>query len=543
MVEYSQNRESAHGSFTKVLVAGSVATGCISLLTQVITGASYPVIVASLALIILPQTFLVLLSEGDENDWLLLGTLITSAMTVFYLFAFQFPELVGTDAPSHYSRVATLLEEHHYDLREARGASFEYPHLYYLFAILQVVSATDLNSLTVWLAPAINVVAILFLYLLARSLLGRKIGYLTALLYTFEYFTFYFGFEFRTQPYSMLFLLGLLHLLLSGRQQQLASTTAILLLMASLVTSHLVTATQGVVLLLLLSFSAVLLRVWKRPKNQRLFGTTSVLALVLLLAYMSQMAPTLESTLPYVTGRLTEVFSGVYALSGNLQGLAVAGYLPIVAIVQWTTRLLFVGAFIWFSISSLKRPTLGKLFIALSTVYFGCLLLIDSVSTGFLSPGRWGMYFNIGYTMVLAWGLTHVTNFFNRVGERMTLAIFLGLAVTAYAIGNVSKLPTWLIGTTSGPTFEFSFDKEAMLASSRFESLLPQDTQLLVCGNSFADWVLRSAGLATVVDVHEPTLCSFTAYGSRLLQENTKDKPKSSKLYLSGDIELFGPQQ
>jgi len=427
------------------LSAEAVVVGHSAPLILLVVGVTFSTLPVLLLILVAPLT-------SSKHMYVTLGLLTASSLFPRYAFALTNPFLAGTDAPYHYFFANELAHGHWPSGHQIQDAL---PMLYWVYGGVALTSHVPLELLATWVHPMLNVATVPLFFAYLNTLVRARVALLACFIYAWEFTSFFFGFEFRTQSLAVFFFAAFLALgAARGGRLGRHGPVIIALLRTSLVVAIALTAAVSAVLvtIILLAMGAAALAEskWYGTRMAGAPWTLPALLVSTTMAYMMYGASNLNDIVPYVAGVIERTLSFERLNDAHLQGVAEALYGPVVLALQWLMRLIFVGGMglQWLRAASRGRPVALQPLVAA-----GCLLGLATalaptpvpVSTGryfeYLSPFM-GLY----ASTFCFWALGRLRRSRWSPGGRTAIALCLCL----WSISGVIKLPPGLFGLSRG---------------------------------------------------------------------------------------------
>lgn len=462
-----------------------------------------PFMVAALLLITLPLTCLLLVApvEGRGRERWALALIMASALFVRYVYALTGPFLAGTDAPFHYFHTQEVVGGQWPSNNQISGA---WPLLYLVYGALARVTGLSLPLITVWLHPLLNVATVALFYLYLRALVGVRPALVAAYIYAWEYTSFFFGFEFRTQSFAIFFFALFLALRAAGgpeaslRRQLLTAAAGTATLVAIGLTAAVSSILTTFLLAALIAGNLVARRLGARPASG--IGLSAPLIVVtVMLCYLVYNTGALSTVAPYAGNLIRSTLSFELVNDANLKGVFVSGYGQFVLVLQWAMRLLFLAGMLIQLYSFVRRPAEGG---ALPGPLAATAMLLALTTAGTflgasLSPGRYFQYLSPFYGLYAAVALGALVG--RAGGGRRGLSVRLALAalLALWSISGVLKLPAELIdprhATRSVPA---RLDRAAVELAGRVDAAFPAGRAAICADQTLAGAFYAAAGRA-----------------------------------------------
>lgn len=308
--------------------------------------------------------------------------------------------------------------------------------LYIISDVVMTVLSISVHN-TVSLIPVITFSLLgLGFYLFSSYFLQSEWNLFSTIIFLTSWGIFRFAVEYRTLNMALPVGMLLLYTIHSSMKMRSSSLIA-LLLGIMMVFSHL---TTSIFILLIMSLHTIT----QREKSH------IIVAGVLSMMVFSY-AQYLSSTFLGAVGLIIEQSLSFEVLSqssgGNTQGLVGRTYGDNVFAIQWGLRILFITSFVSFSHRLLTRRNRDDLFMFVSSVVLGGILLLFTVSEFILNPGRVFTFFSITYAITFAAGIVHIENFARKNVSKIARGVVIFILVTSILITAV-KFPQNIIGET-----------------------------------------------------------------------------------------------
>lgn len=409
------------------------------------------VLVAAIMLMTLPLGWhlLTVPLERAESQRAAVLLIMLSGLLVRYMYALTGPFLAGTDAPFHYFHSQEVVAGQWPSNNQVSGA---WPLLYLLSGGLARASGVPLAFVAVWLFPLLNIATVYLFFIYLRGLIGARGALLAAYIYTWEYTSFYFGFEFRTQSLAVFCFALYLALRASHRPEAPRSRQLVEAAIgtATLVAIGLTAAVSSILTALLLGSFVVGEALGRRlglRAGQRVGTTAPMIVVTVMLCYLIFNVQSLEAVVPYASNLIMSALSFELVNDANLKGVFVSGYGQFVLVLQWALRLLFLAGMGLQAYALLRRPLRASVLPG-PLVATGMLLALTTAGTllgAGLSPGRYFQYLSPFYGLYAA--ITVGALIRRAASERAALALNLALAggLALWCASGVLKLPAELI--------------------------------------------------------------------------------------------------
>jgi hypothetical protein len=364
------------------------------------------------------------------------------------------PFIIGTDAPFHFFHAQEVAHGHWPSDTHIAGVL---PLLYLIYGHIARITRLPMEILATWVHPILNIATIYLFYIYLRAYAPLRAALVAAYIYSWEYTSFFFGFEFRTQSLAIFFFASYLALRCSTLRTTTTRGRVVLTIgsTAMLIAIGLTAVVSSLLVALLLAAMAVGDRLERRRAASTTFRApvlTPILVLIVPLTYFVITPRALESTVPYLWRILRSMFLLQSVGNANLKGVYVLGYGFVVAVAQWLLRLLFLAGLG----SQLVGWHRGSNKIQAAPLFATCALLslvvIATLLGSVLSPGRYFQYLSPFFGLYSANLLLALLNRYEATawGRRAYLVAALFLCV--WSISGVLKLPYSLIDPKNDKT-------------------------------------------------------------------------------------------
>ncbi len=321
---------------------------------------------------------------------------------------YQFPSATGTDPILEVNIIRQLLATGHM-------GDFMFGYNYYPIAHI----FTAFTSFTTGLGPkdsffvlaVIEVISLVFLFLVGRQLFNKKIGLLAALIVVVFDWHIYWGFWIKAQTLGIAWLPMLIFLLSASRQKGRALPFSILIILVISLTilTH-PFATAAAVTIIIIAWLSFM--ICKNLQAEEKFEQPVTLTMVLLF---------LVATLGYwmyASGFISYIgFAINYALSFDTGGVAMYSVPKSVAVLTWQklpilTLMFFtiLGCLSIFNIRKLNRKVLSQVWFALVC---GAVVILDLIlfylpELGAIESMRWHVFMGLIAAVPAAYGLLNI---------------------------------------------------------------------------------------------------------------------------------------
>jgi hypothetical protein len=404
---------------------------------------SFVIIVSIMAAILGAQIF-----TGKKISYCLLKILVIGILlrtSVWY----QFPGPIGRDPILEMDYIRRLVDAGH--IGDFMGGYTYYPLAHVLVASTHFLTGLPLKD-SFFILGIIEVISLVFLFLLVKELFNEKIGLLSALIMAVCNWHILWGFWLKGMTLAVAWLPFLLFLLLTRRRGNrlfIFSVLSIIIIFLSVIT-HTVSSVAIVAIIGLFWFAYLITKILPGRENveQPITLVISLLSLVILIGYWL-----------YVPKQIS--FVGNLLVSGfnvaNTTELAAIPYIeyrsPLVLTLQKLPVLILVFGAILGSLSILNvrkfdRKTLPQIWFMLVSV--GMIILtflfyfIPQLASFF--PVRWFVYMSIMASVPAAVGLLSILGrgkWLNLAISFLSIFLLAGIMTTSYE-ANITQVVPWV---------------------------------------------------------------------------------------------------
>jgi len=430
--------------------------------SQLLDIAFWGMLIASLLLIsqqayVRPLSFLVLVSimsailgiqifTNQNSAYCLVKILIIGILlraSVWY----QFPSPVGRDPIIELDYVRQLMAIGH--VGEHMGSYMAYPVAHILTASSSFVTGLGLKD-SFFILGIIEVMSLVFLFLIGRELFDKKVGLLAALIMAVCNWHILWGFWMKGMTLSVAWLPILFFLLLASRRKAMRFPLVIfsIVIIFLIILTHTV---SSLVILTILIMAWLSFLICKGLPSKEKFEPPVTLTIVLLFS------TALLCYWTYVSGMIGYVGTVVkYALSFDVaveqpivlyrsSGVLILQKLPVLMSIF----LAILGCLSIFNIQKLDRKTLSQVWLVpiVGTMVVLTFLLNYIGAFGALIPSRWFVFMSLLIAVPAAIGLLSMLG---RKGWRnlgvlfLLLFLFSGIMTTSHE-ANITQVVPWVI--------------------------------------------------------------------------------------------------
>lgn len=424
-----------------------------------------------------------------------------SGILVRYLYALTDPFLAGTDAPFHYFHAQEVAAGQWPSNNQISGA---WPLLYLLSGTLARVTSIPLAFVAVWLYPLLNIATIYLVFIYLRGLIGARGALLATFIYTWEYTSFYFGFEFRTQSLAVFFFALYLAIRASHRPDapQARQLLEAAVGTATLVAIGLTAAVSSILTTLLLGAFVVGEALGRRlglRAGQRIGSTAPMIVITVMLCYLIYNVRSMEAVVPYTRNLIWSALSFELINDANLKGVFVSGYGQFVLVLQWGLRLLFLAGIGLQLYALARRPLRASVQLGplAATIMLLGLTTVGTLLGAGLSPGRYFQYLSPFYGLYAAITMGALAR---RVGAgrgALVLHMVLATGLALWCASGVLKLPAELIDPRNAArSIPARLDRETRMLAGQIEAGYPQTSSSICADVNMAGAIYALTGRA-----------------------------------------------
>lgn len=399
------------------------------------------------------------------------GIIFVSIFFMHYLFYWKYDIIVGTDAPFHYLSTIELLDASgKFDFSKLGQLSFQFPLMYVLYNMLSSLTTLSTNQLAIGIHPAINILSIIFFYLILRHAYDIKFALIVALLLGWEYTTFFYGFEYRTESFAIVLFIELLYLIFrqSGNKVILSNRVLYLIISFSIIMSHFVTSIHSIIVLSILSLITLIKEKITLTINFRTINLLTIFV-ISFIAYMMFISKSFGSIMDFIIHLIIETFQHDELSNiggGSLYG-ANHGYVVFTSI--WLSRLAFVLGTIFFINNRLKKKSfkLFELFIVLWSFTYSALLIVSIISNFSMSPERIYHFFSFPFVFFAGYFIYIMSK--NLHGYKKIIIIVMVFLICTYPL---LVMPSWIVDSNNKNQNEFHFEyTDVDIAAANFAKI------------------------------------------------------------------------
>lgn len=358
---------------------------------------------------------------------------------------YQFPSPVGSDSIMEVEYLRQLIATGH--TGDFMGSYIYYPIAYIFTACASFTTGLGAKD-SFFLLAVVEVISLVFLFLVGRQLFDKKIGLLAALLMAVFDWHVFWGFWLKAMTLGIALLPILIFLLLASRQKGKLFTFSVLSLLV-LVIAILIHpfSTVAVVTVLILGWLSFLVCKNLQAKGEFKQPVTLIFVLLSLVAALGYWM--------YASGFWLYVGSTIaYALSFDAGGVAMYSLPRSTAVLTWQklpvlvlTFLTILGCLSIFNIRKLEGKAISHVWLALVAIAMVILtfILFSMPELGAFEASRWYVFMGLIVAVPAAYGLLII---FSRRGWHSVVALFLsvlllsGIMTTSH-IASVDSVIPW----------------------------------------------------------------------------------------------------
>jgi hypothetical protein len=243
------------------------------------------------------------------------------------------------------------------------------------------------------------------------------------------------------------------------------STVTLLLLITGVTTIHFVTNIILIFTLLVLAISFLIISKIGGNVDIKISSTFLIFSFVILVAYTLYLSQSIDGILGFLKFSFMQSFSHEFmdASTSKTEGLKGSIYGPLVLVVTWLTRFVFIlSSIIFVQKSVLKTKKLSDLFIFLWAGMLIVLILFISLQGYELNPGRLYNFFAFPFSIIMSFGIFSFLRLKSLKLKPYIKAVTL-IFIVLFVMSSILKLPSSIIGDTeplrgSYPVDDFHWD-------------------------------------------------------------------------------------
>lgn len=353
--------------------------------------------------------------NSTENELLIFSLVMISLLFTRFFFAAKYSSLIGTDAIFHLDVAENIIDVNgHILFNEYKTTSFSFVGLYVLYNSISNIISIPIDITAKYLHPIINLITISMLYIIARKTTNREIALFAIFIYGWNFYTFWYGYEFRTENLALLYLLMLLFFIFT--KKDLPITILILICIFSIFTTHFVTSLHTLIALCL--FISIDMYNHNKPQEKILF----LVSAIIFVCYLLYVSENFTELINYVS---TKIYEGVAEreFSGESKSAFVGTtYNSIAFLGNWLYRLLFfLGLYtIYKANKKYKYNIKAKLFFIFWSLILLSMVFATLIVTSTLSSPRIYGFFIVPSSIIIGYGIYYFKNqFFNWYHNRL----------------------------------------------------------------------------------------------------------------------------
>lgn len=452
------------------------------------------ILLSGIAILLLPIIITIVHYHNisKTREVITFGIILVTIFFMHYLFYWKYDIIVGTDAPFHYFSTIELLDIYgKFDFSKLGQLSFQFPLMYVLYNMLSSLTTLSINQLAIGIHPALNILSVVFFYLILRHAYDIKFALIVALLLGWEYTTFFYGFEYRTESFAIVLFAGLIYSIFmqSVNKVILPNRVLSLIISFSIIMSHFVTSVHSIIVLLILSLIAPI----KEKITQTIdFQTVKLLTIFVIsfIAYMMFISKSFGGIMDFIVHLIIETFQHGELSNiggGSLYG-ANHGYVVFTSI--WLSRLAFVLGTIFFINDYFKKKSfkLFELFILMWSFAYSALLVASIISSFSMSPERIYHFFSFPFVFFAGYFIYIISK--NLHGYKKIIIITMIFLICIYPL---LAMPSWIVDSNNKNQNEFHFEyTDVDIAAANFAKI--KSTNVPFIGDQRTGFIFRGFG-------------------------------------------------
>ncbi len=335
----------------------------------------------------------------------------------------------------------------------AQQLSFNFVGLYVIFQFLANICNVNVIFLASLVPPIFNLIAIIFVYVIANRLHSHEIGLASMLFFGWENQVLIFGQEMRTQTLGTLLMFSLFAFIFistKNKRKSPSEVIVLILLLFGIVTASFVSIFYTFLILLSTLITPIIIsKIYRSSKagfifSWKIFSLFIVFFIFYLLYIGFSFSDTFSCILKLIYEMVQEKTSISSSISSNTGQTIYGIFVQKFTYFFWSVSLL--SALFYTSFSYTQKKTLSLLFIGTFGSLFAFCLLNGVI--GLLSAGRVYAISFIFISIVISFGLLESAKCIKKPSIKSLSKFFFHLTMTLFIIVSVSKIPNYVIGNT-----------------------------------------------------------------------------------------------